>query len=73
MGPRDRRSQGVRPRSADQQGEDVDAIWSVKEAPGRFGLKSAGFAHGRYGVEGEGEHRAQRAWHKVGRYATSVC
>lgn len=47
MEPRDGGGRRVRPRSADQQGEDVDAIWSVEEAPGRSGMKSAGFAHGR--------------------------
>lgn len=52
--PRDRGGRGVRPRSADQRGEDVDAVWSVEEAPGG------------YGVEGEGAHRAQRAWHEAG-------
>lgn len=37
--------------------------WSVREAPGRFGVKSAGFARGRHGAEREEEDRAQRAGH----------
>lgn len=56
-----------RPRSEAQvcgpASEDVDAIWSVREAPGRFGVKSTGFAPGRHGVEREEEDRAQRAGH----------